>query len=157
MYRPDCRVRGQQYCSEPACQRQSKIDSQRRWLARPDRRDYHCGKVGVLRVQLWRKTHPEYWKGPVVALQETISVQHSDAQTLKVELSVEVQPLQDLKLAEHPLMVGLAAHLFGPLQDPIASYLARIQAHGQAILGKGPGFDLRKGVGSEKRAKAGCL
>jgi hypothetical protein len=158
MYRPDCRVKGQQYCSAAACQIQSKTDSQRRWIARPCNRDfYQRGSYAVRRVRIWRKDHPEYGKVKAVALQETISAQPSDAQPLKAELFAEVAPLQDLKLAEHPLIVGLAAHLFGPLQDPIASYLARIQAHGQAILGKGPGFDRRKGVGSEKRAEAGFV
>jgi hypothetical protein len=46
------------------------------------------------------------------------------------------------------VMVGLIASLTGSaLPDEIANSLRRFQAHGQLILGKGPGMKPSKGAG----------
>jgi hypothetical protein len=38
---PDARnATPQRYCSKPACRKQSKPDSQRRWLQKPENHDY---------------------------------------------------------------------------------------------------------------------
>jgi hypothetical protein len=154
----------QKYCPKPACRAASKRVSQRRWLKKPDNHDEYCGSAHIARVRAWRQTHPGYWRVKGGALQDLCSSQPVDLQynesDLKPEISVlsaQGLPLQDLCLAQDPLFVGFVAHLTGALREDIASQIVRFQAHGQAILGKGPGFDLQKGVGSEKRAKAGCL
>ena len=140
MYRPDRRCRKPRYCSDPDCQRQSKIASQLRWLAHPCNRNHHCGKEAVDRVRAWRKAKAENPKAPVCVLQDLISSQPVAPQDIKDELASEVNVLQDLKLAQDPLFVGLISYFIGPLQDSMASHIARFQAQGQAILGKGPGF-----------------
>jgi hypothetical protein len=140
MYRRDRRCRKQRYCSEPDCQRQSKIASQLRWLAQPGSRNYHCGEGAVDRVRRWRQAKADNLKAPVCVLQDVISTQPVALQDIKHELTPEVPLLQDLKLAQDPLFVGFISYLIGPLQDSMASHIARFQAQGQAILGKGPGF-----------------
>ena len=45
LFRPDPRNRRhQRYCSQPACRKASKAASQRRWLGKPDNRDYFRGR-----------------------------------------------------------------------------------------------------------------
>jgi len=59
LFTPDARnATRQRYCSKPACRKQSKADSQRRWLQKPENRDYFRGAEHVLRVQRWRAAHP---------------------------------------------------------------------------------------------------
>ena len=63
LYQADPRSRWhQRYCAESACRRASKAASQASWRASPEGRDYFRGTANVLRVQLWRKAHPGYWK-----------------------------------------------------------------------------------------------
>ena len=51
-------------------------------------------------------------------------------------------------LVQPAVMVGLIASLTGSaLPDEIANSLRRFQAHGQIILGKGPGMKPSKGAG----------
>jgi hypothetical protein len=73
-YLPDHRnLRHQRYCSKPACRKESKAQSQRRWLQRPENQNYFQGPENSQRVKDWRKRHPGYWrkKTPAqVALQE---------------------------------------------------------------------------------------
>jgi hypothetical protein len=52
IFQPDPRNRHhQRYCSKPACQRASHAASQRRWLNKPENRDYFRGPIHVARVQ----------------------------------------------------------------------------------------------------------
>jgi hypothetical protein len=54
LYQPDYRnVHHQYYCQEPACQAVSKKASQKRWLGKPQNRNYHRDKVHVERVRAW--------------------------------------------------------------------------------------------------------
>ena len=63
LFRPDPRnLRHQRYCSNSPCRQASKAQSQRRWLAKPDNRDYFRGPVNVQRVRAWRSAHPGYWR-----------------------------------------------------------------------------------------------
>ena len=56
-FTPDYRNRERQkFCSDPACKKASKAESQRRWFSRNP--DYFKGVDNVQRVQEWRKTHP---------------------------------------------------------------------------------------------------
>jgi hypothetical protein len=68
----------QRYCSKPACRKQSKADSQRRWLQKPENRDYFRGAEHVERVKRWRAAHPGYWRRSnrrQVALQDSLIAQ----------------------------------------------------------------------------------
>ncbi len=65
LFRPDPRNRKRQrYCSAPACRRASKAASQRRWLNKPENRDYFRGAENVRRVQAWRQAHPDNSRRP---------------------------------------------------------------------------------------------
>lgn len=60
-FRPDPRNAWQQrYCGAQACRAASKADSQRRWLGKPENRDYFRGPEHVERVRAWRHAHPGY-------------------------------------------------------------------------------------------------
>ena len=48
----------QRYCKAPACRAASKAASQRRWLDKPENRDYFCGAEHVERMRAWRQEHP---------------------------------------------------------------------------------------------------
>jgi hypothetical protein len=51
-YLPDhCNLRHQRYCSKPACRKESKAQSQRRWLQRPENQNYFRGPENSQRVK----------------------------------------------------------------------------------------------------------
>ncbi len=58
-FAPDRRnVRHQRYCSKPACRKESKALSQRRWLQSPENQNYFRGPENSQRVKDWRKANP---------------------------------------------------------------------------------------------------
>ena len=65
----------QKYCPKPACRKASRQASQRRWLAKPANRDYHCGAGAVARVRAWRQVHPGYGRRKAPALQDLLPSQ----------------------------------------------------------------------------------
>ena len=150
----------QRYCPKPNCQTASKRASQKRWLGKPQNRNYHRGPTHVERVRAWRKAHPRYWQRKTDALQDVCSTQAVAAQRVIAGLNEfsppEAVPLQDLCLAKDPLFVGLMAHLTGALQEDIAAQIARFQTHGQRILRKGPGIEVERS-GVDERTKRSCL
>lgn len=48
----------QKHCSKPACRQASRRESQRRWLGKPENRDYFRGPQNTARMQAWRKQNP---------------------------------------------------------------------------------------------------
>jgi hypothetical protein len=148
----DYRNRGRQkYCSIPACQAASKQGSQRRWLSKPDNRDYFRGAENVRRVQAWRAEHPGYWKQsprkPRRTLQETCSEQAPVSEELAPTPVSQASPpaLQDLCEVKTPLLVGLIAQFTDTaLQEDIVTYTRRLIAKGQDILDQ-PSRRLAKG------------
>jgi len=63
LFHPDYRnIRHQKYCSESECRKVSKAASQRRWLTKESNKNYFRGSENVQRVQVWRLTHPGYWR-----------------------------------------------------------------------------------------------
>jgi len=137
LFVPDARnATRQRYCSKPGCRKQSKADSQRLWLQKPENRDYFRGSEHVLRVQRWRAAHPGYWrrpKGRPVALQDPLI-----AQVIVNNTNLHPAPkdaLQDLLILQRAVMVGLIAQLTGfALQDDIARAARRMQQLGNDIL-----------------------
>jgi hypothetical protein len=75
------RGRQQEYCSKEECRRASHAASQRRWLEKPQNKEYFCGPEQVERVRHWRTDHPHYGhraRGPPLvpdALQDSIDTQ----------------------------------------------------------------------------------
>ena len=145
-YVPDSRnVTRQKYCSEPACRKASKSVSQRRWLRKPENRNYFRGTDNVQRAQEWRKTHPKNTGRNRVkeelspTLQDACQAQLSDNKTELVEIAPNATPipplLQELFNAQHLVLFGLIAHLTGSLlQDDIARSSRSFIQLGQDIL-----------------------
>ena len=136
----------QRYCGAAQCRRASKAASQAAWLARPPNNDYFSGPVHVARVQAWRAAHPGYSRGrarPSRALQDLLTPQVPDAveesaNRARVPEAPEVLALQDLLIAESPLLAGLVAHLFQPaLQDDMASTTRRLVQLGRDLFNGG--------------------
>lgn len=136
LFRPDPRnLRHQRYCSKPACRRASHAVSQRRWLAKPQNRDYFRGPENVARVQAWRGDHPGYWRqrgqSLAAALQDDSRTQLIEASSSSASLA-----LQEIISAQPVVLMGLIAHVIGSaLQDDIAATSHRLLQLGQDILG----------------------
>jgi hypothetical protein len=131
----------QQYCTAPACRAASKAASQRRWLAKPENRDYFRGPEHLQRVQLWRQAHPGYGRREpagaatstpkpsqaapsaataplqdlvptqVVAAQEDSGTAAATAGAAEPCLASPPAPLQDLLQQQPIVLIGLLAHL----------------------------------------------
>jgi hypothetical protein len=128
-------IKKQVYCRKPACKKASKIASHRKWLNKPENRDYFRGHEHVERVRAWRKKNPGYWKRPKsqIALQDHLSAQH--AENTDDNGQKNAIALQDLLLAQPPVIIGLISNFIGsPLQDDIAKTLLAMQQSGQDIL-----------------------
>jgi hypothetical protein len=136
LFVPDHRNQNRQiYCSRPACRKVSKTASQKKWLNKPENQDYFKGSENVQRVREWRKKNPGYWKGskPKNALQDPLILQHT--QNTKYNDQNNAISLQDLLLAQPPVIIGLISNFIGsPLQDDIAKTLFAMQQSGQDIL-----------------------
>ena len=142
LFRPDPRNRRhQRYCSQPACRKASKAASQRRWLAKPDNRDYFKGLENVARVQAWRATHPGYWrrgKNSAPALQDVSRAQAIEPQSNPATLANPA--LQEVLAAQPAVLIGLIAHISDSrLQEDIALASRKLLQLGQDILHGGAG------------------
>jgi len=138
LFCPDPRnLRHQHYCSKPVCRKASKAASQRRWLRKPQNRDYFRGAENVQRVRAWRAAHPGYWRHSGsqggIALQEDSLAQ--PIENTGKSPSLAALALQDLLGAQPFVLIGLIANLTGTaLQDDIAQTGRRLQQLGQDIL-----------------------
>lgn len=136
LFRPDPRNRRhQRYCSQPACRKASKAASQRRWLAKPDNRDYFKGPENAARVKEWRAAHPGYWgRGNLKApLQDVCRAQAIEREANTATLATGA--LQEVLAAQPAVLIGLIAHLAAsPLQEDIARTSRRLLQLGQDIL-----------------------
>src|SRR6266446_1815518 len=143
-FAPDPRsARRQRYCSAPACRQASKAASQRRWLRKPDNRDYFTGPTHVERVRVWRQAHPGYWRReasrPSPALQDHLPSPPAQNQALDDTLAPPA--LQDDFFLQPAVFVGLIAHLTGlTLQEDIATTTRRLQQLGRDILARFPPY-----------------
>jgi hypothetical protein len=134
-YLPDRRnLHHQRYCSNSACRKQSKAESQRRWAQKPDNQNYFSGPQNSQRVKEWRKRHPGYWRKksppPQEPLQDLCRTQAAqDEEVKRVEIS---GALQDVLV-----MVGLISMMTGSaLQEDIAATTRVLLSKGQDILGR---------------------
>ncbi len=113
LFRADVRNRRhQRYCSQMDCRRASKAASQRRWLHKPENRDYFKGPANVQRVQAWRAAHPGYSRqahSVDSALQDHLSTQVIENNKQSGTLAQDA--LQDLFSAQPLVFIGLIAHL----------------------------------------------
>ena len=137
LFTPDARnATRQRYCSKPGCRKQSKVDSQQRWLQKPENRDYFRGAEHLDRVKRWRAANPGYWRSRnrrQVALQDPLTAQVAVNNTNLHPAPKDA--LQDLLIQQPAVMVGLIAQLTGfALQDDIARAARRMQQLGNDIL-----------------------
>ncbi len=134
---PDYRNRNRQvFCAKPQCRKASKTYSQRRWLKKPQNKDYFQGAPNVERVRNWRKSHPDYWyKTPDKknALQDSLSAETVDSSRVAGYLNQNA--LQDILSAQPLVLLGLIAKLTGSaLQDDIATTARYLRQLGEDIL-----------------------
>jgi hypothetical protein len=138
LFIPDPRNKDRQnYCGQPECRKASHVDSQRRWLQKPENRDYFRGPEHVGRVQRWRAQHPGYWRckprNRCDALQDPLIAQPVENNTDKVDFAQSA--LQDLLTSQPSVIIGLVAQLTGcALQDDIVMAVRRMQQFGDDIL-----------------------
>jgi hypothetical protein len=140
LFRPDPRNRRhQRFCSKPDCRRASKAASQRRWLSKPQNRDYFRGPEHLERVRAWRAAHPGYGRKPLQegsALQEHSLAQVTDS--IEKSATLTVDPLQELSRVQPLVLMGLIAHLTdATLQDDIARASRHFQQLAHDVLNPG--------------------
>ena len=155
LFVPDHRNREKQnYCEKIPCRKASKAASQKKWLSKPENKDYFRGHDNVERVQKWREDNPKYWKrtNSSTALQDHLTSQPTENKENIDRRNAQPQKhaLQDLLMAQSPVIIGLISNLTGSaLQDDIATTLLRMQQFGQEILfsqtqNQGGGYDRKK-------------
>jgi hypothetical protein len=142
LFVPDARNQGRQkYCSQSACQKASKIESQKRWLAKPENKNYFRGPENVLRVQQWREQHPGYRQRgrpkPKSALQEALTGQHLENTGDNGKNAAFA--LQDSLIMQPAVLIGLIANITGQaLQDDMVRTVLGLQQLGSDILHYSP-------------------
>lgn len=140
LFLPDARnQKNQRYCNRTECRKISKAAGQKRWLNKPENRDYFKGPAHVERVREWRKKNSGYWKRSKrpIALQDLLTVQHPG--NIENKAQIAQNALQDLLMIQPPVMIGLISNFIGSaLQDDIALTLLRMQQSGQDILSPQP-------------------
>jgi hypothetical protein len=114
----DVRNRGRQkYCAKKACRAAGKAARQRRWLAKPENKNYFREADNAARVREWQRTHPGYWRNTARYKRRTLQ----DALPAQVPESVTenaTTALQDALRLQGPILIGLIAHLSdSTLQD----------------------------------------
>jgi len=139
---PDPRTEDRQrYCSEPACRQASKRVSQRRWASKHGNGDHFRGPNEVCRVQLWRRSHPGYWrkKSPSSQSSQPLDNQCANPDQSSPNVPRELSgALQDDCLTESPAFVGLISMVTGStLQEDIAATTRQLLLRGRNILGGG--------------------
>jgi len=125
----------QKYCFEPECRKASKKASRKKWLNKPENKEYFRGPENVKRVQEWRKDNPGYWKRvkKQPALQDLLKAQPTEKKKNNIDFTNNA--LQDFLRSQPPVIVGLIANITGSaLQDDIATNLLRMKKYGQDIL-----------------------
>jgi len=127
------------YCDKPECRKASKAASQLRWTK--NNPDYFKGSDNVERVREWRRTHPGWRRrtgsGPVLQdnCDEITDVKRDVIPLLPPDSPALPPVLQDFCIVQHPVFVGLIAHLTGcVLQDDIAVVTRRLEQLGQDVI-----------------------
>lgn len=150
-FHPDYRSAGRQkFCSKPQCRKASKAQSQRKWLEKAENKEYFKGPYHVQRVQIWRETHPGYWRkaqGKENALQDSLTPYLEEPQGVTENLHENA--LQDILTSQPAVFIGLIAQLTGSaLQDDIALAARSMRQLGNDIINrktpnKGGNYDIK--------------
>jgi hypothetical protein len=144
-YRPDQRnLRHQRYCSKSACRKQSKAQSQFRWLQRPENQNYFRGPENSRRVKEWRKRNPGYWRKKKTLVQVPLQEVCEERVAPNEEVSSEKRSdaLQEVFLMQPAVVVGLISMMTGnALQEDIVATARVLIRKGQDILESNPGSE----------------
>jgi len=138
LFIPDHRNRDRQkYCNTPECQKVSKASSQKKWLRKPENKNYFKGSENTHRVREWRKRNPGYWKRKSSksqnALQDPLNGQVTDIKENTNNFAGIA--LQDFLTVQPAVFIGLISKFIGSsLQDDIARTILLMQESGQDIL-----------------------
>jgi hypothetical protein len=138
LFVPDCRNHERQnYCKTPECRKASKAFSQKKWLNKPENKNYFKGPVNTQRVREWRKRNPGYWKRgrlkEETALQDPLNGQVTEFKENTSDFTGIA--LQDLLTVQPAVIIGLISNFIGSsLQDDIARTILLMQQSGQDIL-----------------------
>ena len=144
-YAPDHRnLRHQRYCPKPACRKESKAQSQRRWQQRSENQNYFRSPENCERVKDWRKRNPGYWRKKKSATQGPLQEVFRTQPAQNEELTSKRVPdaLQDLFSMQPAVVVGLISMMTGSaLQEDIVSTVGVLVRKGRDILGMNPGSE----------------
>jgi hypothetical protein len=138
LFIPDHRNRDRQnYCKSPACRKASKAYSQKKWLQKPENKNYFKGPLNTQRVREWRKRNPSYWRrnssNNQDALQDPLNGQVTEINENSSNFADIA--LQDLLTVQPAVFIGLISKFIGSsLQDDIARTILLMQQSGQEIL-----------------------
>lgn len=126
----------QRFCAKPECQRTSKWTSQRRWLRKPQNRNYFREPDNIVRVRDWRREHPGYWRTHQHRCAGAPAME--PARTPAPEATSTPLPtgtLQDVCRSKLPIFTGILSRLSGcTLQEDIANCARQMVSEAQCIL-----------------------
>lgn len=156
-FKPNPRSKGRQkFCSTSECLKASKTASQKKWLQKPQNKNYFRGPENVQRVQQWRSVNPKYWKtvhqslGDRLPLQDALIAQPTDIKGKTGVLNANT--LQDVLMAQPTVLIGLIAHLTGStLQDDIVESGLKLRELGEDLLHN---THLKKGENNDRASLA---
>ena len=139
-FKPDPRTKGnQKFCSSILCRKAGKAARQKKWLLKPQNKNYFKGPENVERVRQWRIKNPGYWRkskssaNNESALQDEITSQGTDINDKRADLNRPA--LQDALVSQPSVLIGLIAHLTGTaLQDDIVNTTLKLQQLGEDFL-----------------------
>ena len=135
LFEADVRNRGRQkYCPKRSCRAAGKAARQRRWLSKPQNRNYFREADNAARVREWQRAHPGYWRNTARYRARTLQDAHH-AQPIDSTAKSAILTLQDALRLQGPVLIGLIAHLSdSTLQEDIALPSRRLLELGQDIL-----------------------
>jgi hypothetical protein len=137
IFTADVRNRGRQkYCPKRACRAAGKAARQRRWLAKPENRDYFREGDNAARAREWQRAHPGYWRNTTRYKRRTLHIDsdhhidHHRASVwcLECDRIVDVEDIPKLEaieaefLAEEQRARGTAV---GRLKDKVGLPMSR--------------------------------
>ena len=138
LFVPDHRpTRRQRYCAKEKCRSASKAASQRRWLAKPENRNYFSGPEHVERKRRWRAEHPAWacQRGAKLGnVPQDVKPPQRTENTGEYEDLSDRMP-QDVMTIQPLVLIGLIAKLTDcTSQDEIAKASLSLLRLGQDIM-----------------------
>jgi hypothetical protein len=126
----------QRFCAKPECQRTSKWTSQRRWLRKPQNRNYFREPDNIVRVRDWRREHPGYWRTHQHRCTRALAIEPARASAPEATSTpLPACTLQDVCRSKLPILTGILSRLgCCTLQEDIARCAKQMVSEAQCIL-----------------------